>query len=347
MTALVAVVALAGCAKNDNVAVEETSVFVQITNGLETKALGDAVGTTPIVFTDGFLFFADGSGVITKRSVIGASGDMTVTELKAGKAITGVPTSSTQVFVVGNIPAGLTVPAAGNISYVKDLVITVASQADGAAKVDKVTLYGAGAVSGTSATLAVKPIASRVEVARITGGGTIQTYKVAGVFINNYYPNSKLDGTISASGALVNNANTVANYVGGAGQYPSTLPLYDYNAGGLPTMSGLICAPAGKVWAYNVMAPSDAAAVAPRVIIRLTDVVLNNGYAYTADQFLTVKLYNGATLIPKLDAGKAYNIANIAFTEANLTGEPETATISVTVTITMTDWTTVTVTPVL
>ena len=348
MTALVAVVALAGCTKNENVAVEDTTVFVKISNELETKAIGDPIGSsTPIVFTDGFLFFTDGGGVITKRYTIAPSGgDMSVTQLQSGYQITGVPSSSTQVFVVGTIPSGISVPAAGNISAVQALAISVQSQADASStKVNRATLYGAGTVSGATASLSVKPIAARVEVGSITGGGTVSAYKVTGIFINNYYPDSKLSGLVN--GALVNNANDAAKYVGNGAQYTTALaPIYDYNASGLPSMSGLVCSPgAGKVWNYNVMAPTDAAA-APRVIIRLSDVVLGTGasaYTFPSDQFLTVKLGT----LTSLAAGKAYNLGNIAFTESNLGSTPETATVSVTVTITTVAWTTESVSPVL
>ena len=348
MTALVAVVALAGCTKNENVATEDASVFVKISSGVDTKAIGDAIGTKPYVFTDGYMFFV-GGGTITKRIVIGASGDFTVAQLQSGQTIT-VPSSSTEVYVVGNIPTtGVTMPGAGPISAVQALLISVQSQADASVTGDKVTLYGKGNIGSGSANVTVTPITARIEIAQISAGGAITSYKVAGIFVNHYYPNSKLDGTIG--GSLVNNADDVAKYVGNGTAYPSTLPLYDYNASGLPAMTSLVCAPtpAGKFWYYNVMAPSDAPdAAVPHIVIRLTDVVAG-GYNYPNPQFITIKAFKDGsnTALTKLTAGHAYKLLNVPFTESDLTDKPETATIDVSVSITINNWITDTVTPVL
>ena len=349
---------------NDNVLSNETkSVYVKISGGVESRAVGEAIGTKPIVFNDGFIIFTNGTA-ITKTFTIGTgTTDIKVADLKAGTSIAGVPDYSTAIHVLGNVPSSITVNTAGDIDDVLEMIVTAQAQADNTTGVDNIGLYGTGNITSSgsplvySASFDVMPIGARIELTDLTASGHITGFQIDGIYINNYYPNAKLDGTIED--AIVNNGDVVARYVGGSTAYPAALTpaLYDYAAsGGIGVLTGLVYSPTATVtdiWTYNVLAPSDVPAAAtdnaPHVIVRLSNITTDNGIVFNEDQFLTIKLKSGAALLTKLEAGKAYNFdaGVIVFDENNLTEKPETKTISVECKITLTDWTTVPVTPAL
>jgi len=325
---------------------ETQSVYVKISSGVNSKAVGNAVGATrPAKFNNGFLVFTGNSGMISK--VVGIPAQVTVAELEAGHSITGVPDYSNEVYVFANVPSGLSIPSTGNISAVRALVATVNSQVDLTTPVDNIALYGTSSITSGAASITVAPIAARIEIPafNLAPGSAITSYRVEGIFINRYYPNSTLDGKIS--GANVNNGDLAAGYIGNAAPYVAGFPLFDYNTSGIGQLTSTTYAPAtaGNVWYYNVMAPSDAT-VAPTIIVRLTNIVAT-GITLADPQFLTIKLNDGTSTITKLEAGKAYNfgLTNLAFDETNLTPNPEVNTMDITCNISIIDWSTVTVTP--
>jgi len=117
-----------------------------------------------------------------------------------------------------------------------------------------------------------------------------------------------------------------------------------------------------RVWAYNLFADpyTDGYSYVnpwPRIIIRLTDVKLKNGYEYTEDQFLTVKgikeaihpaakevsdnKANVKSKIPAkfaMEAGKIYKFTNIRFNEGNLTPIPNISSLEIEVTVDIVYW---------
>ena len=364
LAAVAALFAFTSCNKDvsDDVFSNETkSVYVKISGGAETRAVSEAIGTKPVAFNGGFIIFTNGTA-ITKTFTIGTGAtDIAVADLKAGTTLAGIPDYSTNVYVFGNVPSSITINTAGSISDIQEMVVTAQAQADKTTGVDNIGLYGTGGItlSGSvhSATFAVKPIGARVELTDLTASGSITGFQIDGIYINNYYPNSTLDGKIED--AIVNNGDVVARYVGGSTAYPSALTpaLYDYAAsGGIGVLNNKVYSPtatASDIWAYNVLAPSDVPAAAtdnaPHVIVRLSNITTNNGIVFTTDQFLTIRLKSGAAILAKLEAGKAYNFASgaIVFNETNLTEKPEIKTMEVECEITLADWTTVPVTPAL
>jgi hypothetical protein len=361
--ALAATTLLASCTKEKTqFNGEEQTVLVKIDrSSANTRAVGSPVdtddnGTEAVVFNSGYLVFTNASKDITR--VITVSNDdaayvestsvgIQTLEGATGVAITAVPGNSTNVYFLGNVGTAPLLNA--NIS---DYTQTVDTQDDATGGVSNVSLYGAaalvhGATAGVyTATFDVAPIAARFEIAKIEGkaveaaSGVTMTYKVAGIFIDNYYNKMTWTGTGSE---LKENGATASYYVEAAtgSSYTTALKtvVYDYNTAGLATETALIPA-TDKVWAYNLLAPTADTPEMPSIIIKLTDVVV--GSASHGTQFLTIsKFFTDAgksTTIDKLGQGKIYVIDNIAFDEKDLTSDPYTSSITATVKVDMLDW---------
>lgn len=333
------------------------SLFLKISNGPATYAKGGVVAdATTVTFTSGDLYFTDASGVIKKHYTI-TSGVTSATNINmatltnAGETITNLPGDVTAVYVVGNT-SGL--PTAGNISAVKSQALQVTSQGT----ITNVNLYGEVTTltsTGTntySCIVNLAPTVARIELTDIKAGGVITGFKVAGIFVDNYYSQAAVNGTVVV-GNLKDNGAVATAFNDNSTQYPTSLKtfVYDWYASGLAASgSPLVAKPAtaGDVWGYNLFATA-AGSTVPRIIIRLTDITATSasGITYTDDQFITIKgLKNGSTLTT-IEAGKVYNIGAglFAFDETNLTPTPNLSTIDVEVKVTLATWSVVDVTP--
>lgn len=355
MACVALTVGFASCNKADETPIVDASgtknVMLKISKGaVDSRSVAEAIGSVPVTFTSGHLYFVSASGQITKHMVIavgGVNSDSQVNigdlESTSGALIENVPANSAEVYFAGNVPSGVTVPTFGSISAVKNVLLNVETQSDASGGVSNASLYGMGSIiSGApgdpaTANFDVTPIASRIELAKLTATGVITGFKVEGIFINNYYAQTGLDGT-SVSASLINNGSDATKYMGGSVEYPGMMDgiLYDYNASGM----GM---PTPKVWAYNVF----AGAPTPHIVIRLSDIVTSDDSSYPSPQFLTVKGFRdlGGDLLPAFQGGKAYKISNLSFNQNNLTELPELSTIEVNVTVTLIPWETIEVTP--
>lgn len=358
--ALAAMVMFASCDKDNNEGIDPNdakSVRVQITQAPSIRAVSDEVPDDhPAVLNGGVFVFSDGTNIL---KTVNVPGDLTVQNAIDGHTIANVPNTVTRVHFFGNVPSGVTIPASGTLASAKAKMITVASQADNLVKVDRVSLFGetpadiddtAPADGILDAEFEIAPIAARVEIEKLTAGGVITGYKIEGIFINNYYVEQAVDGTIG-TGVIENNGSDVTIYVG---TYNAALHDYWTTPTSLGTTTDDVTYTAGtnKVWAYNVLAPSDALddkSAVPHIVIRLSSITTSAGgpdFSGTT-QYLTVKGYkNGGADVTKFQGGYSYLLEDIAFDEDDLKPQPEIEPISVNVKITAIPWNQVVVTPV-
>lgn len=350
--AITAVIGMSSCSKgNDNGGDtarngEMTSVSIVLSEGT-TRAVAAPEEAKAVNFKSGYVLFTNSLGIINKVTEItdtelaaddparatGAKiwiNDMK--EVNKGGEIKNVPAAATTVYIVGNLPSGVTAPfLAEDISNVKDRVISVASQSNAAGSVADVTLYGDGAaiqathpdvsISARYAKIDVNAIAARIEVGAVSYSNLqtnlITGFQIDGIFINYYYPEMSLASEVST--ALINNApanNTLANSVyttasGGAYNSAAASILCDFDLDGLGyDVNGISKSAAdltatdpedNNVWAYNVLAPvsEDGTVVteleAPHVIIRLSNITTRDpGKVYPATQYLTVREFREA-----------------------------------------------------
>lgn len=331
-----------------------------------TYAEGAAQGAATATFTSGDLYFTNTAGVIVAHYTISAAAtsatniDIAALTSAAGETITDLPGSITNVHVVGNTAA---LPTSGTISAVKAQALLVENQAN----IANVNLFGEGAATlktaGTpgvsndlyEAKVDLAPTVARIELSDITATGTAITgFEVEGIFIDNYYSQAGVDGTVVAANLVNNSSTPETDWVDNSVLYPNTLTpsIYDWYAPALPSAANKVApATAGQVWGYNVFAQAiGTGSAVPRIIIRLNNVTTTaaSGITFTGPQFITVKgLLDSGVALTTIEAGKVYNLAagGLEFDHTNITPQPNVSAIDVEVTVTVADWIPVSVTP--
>ncbi|GAB6010398.1 hypothetical protein [Dysgonomonas reticulitermitis] len=368
---MVSVALLAGFSScsNDDVPAENAggtkNLFLKISSAPATKAEGAVQAAAPVVFNDGVLYFTSSGNIEAQYTISSAptsGSNINITTLTgAGETIENLPNSVDHVYVVGNVPTTVSLPASGSILAVQQAVLVVATQGT----ISNVSLYGddatslltaGGGASGNDlyeANITLAPVVARIELADITSSGDIVSYKVAGIFVDNYYSQGEVDGLVAATN-LVNNGMDPTKFSDGTSEYPTALKpsIYDWYPTALTPSSNVVApATAGQVWGYNVFAAAAGSSV-PRIIIRLEDVMLSSGAPTSGStQFITISGYKDASSVAltSFEAGKVYTLSagTLIFDENDIDPVPNSNLIDVKVTVTLTNWTVVPVTPVI
>lgn len=332
------------------------SVFLKIGQGPATYSESSAVvNGTAVGFSSGELFFTNGAGEILKHYTISSAatdaGNINMTDVKSGVSLKNLPGAISNVHVVGNVPSTVTLSKTGNISVVKNTVLAVAGQSD----INKVNLYGTSALvdKGTTsseknneytATIKLAPTVARIELAEIKGKDDIKSFKVAGVFADNFYKEASMEGKTAA--ALIDNGADAEIF-----KIPSTVydgfanhTIYDWYETPFGD-TGLVGKPGSGIWSYNVFAETTGTAV-PRIVIRLENVVTTQGDQGT--QFITIKgMKKDGVSLATIEAGKVYSIAagELSFNEKDISEKPNQNLIDVEVKVTLATWEVVDITP--
>lgn len=340
------------------------NMFLKISSDTpSTYAEGTPQAAGEVTFTSGDLYFTDNAGTILAHYTISSAAtsdtNIDIAALTStGQTITNLPGTVSNVHVVGNTNGLAT---SGNISRVKNQALQVQSQGT----ISNVNLYGEAATvlvtPGTpgvsndlyAAAVTLAPTVARIELANITATGTAITgFEVEGIFIDNYYSEAAVAGTVAAGNLQDNNTAVAADWVSGSSIYPVALDpsIFDWYTTPLTSDANVVApATSGDVWGYNVFATTLGSTV-PRIVIRLSNITTTpeSGITFAGPQFITVKGFkNGATPLTAIKAGEVYNIAvgALAFDETNITPVPNVNAIDVEVTVTVANWSVVNVTP--
>lgn len=329
------------------------TVFLKINNQPVTYAVSSPQTATPVTFTSGNLYFTNSAGNILKHYTI-SDAETTDTNIQmselsnAGAAITNLPLEVTGVYVVGNTKD---LPQTGPISGVQGKLLHVTSQTN----IETVNLYGKQTTltpAGENkfrATVSLTPIISRIELGEIKAGGTIESFDVAGIFIDNYYEEATVDGQV---GDVVSNSTETTSFTDNSTEYPKKLypAIYDWYADGLKSVNKTAAPANGNIWAYNLFAGNSV----PRMIIRLANIEVSEGSTpINGDRFITIKgfKHNGVSL-SRLEAGKVYRLGagvdgegKIEIDDEDVQETPNISTIDVSVSIELAKWELVDVTP--
>lgn len=327
-----------------------------------------------ISFEIGHLYFTDNNGVIVKYFTLSYNathdnniniGDLT----GSGIALNELPPTINNVYIVGNTEVdenGDTIPTSGSMDDVMDMVLTLESQST----FDDIHLFGEGELLAKdgeenkyTCDLTLSPTLARFELKSLEGYGEISEFKVVGIFVDNYYYHGYIGGYCDANDLEDNGTNS--NYfTDDSDQYPSELHdiIYNWYDGGIESSSKKVEPAYENVWAYNLFADIYTNGYSylnpwPRIIIRLTDVKLKDGYEYTEDQFLTIKgikqsepsgiiqasdnhgfIKSKAPALFTMEAGKIYKFSNVRFNESNLSPIPNQSAIDVEMSISVVDW---------
>jgi hypothetical protein len=369
---MAAIIGLASCSTNDvvnnvdngngvNAKSDKKSVTLKIASNTpsmpSTRSEGTPLGKSKVDFNSGWLLFVSEQNNVTKVMEITTTNpvpqednkvDISLLTQEHGVEITDVPGHSKYVYVIGNMPANLTTPVIGaNLTALKETVISLSSQSE----ITNVTLFGGGEIKNESLKLVAQfslyPVVARIEIGKISAvsSSDLKSFKVEGIFINNYYENVTLNG--DASVIAVNNGD-VDDFAGNTTAYPNEYSgiLYDYRTTSGQSLGNAVGADAyvpvtGGAWAYNLLAPKTATDLtAPHIVIPISNIETKSGTAaYNGIWYLTVSslVYQG-NKIDHLEPGKVYSIKNISFSHTNIQPEPEMETIDVTVEVTLVEW---------
>lgn len=358
---------LLSCSKENNSDVPDSTGTKNVSLSIArmtTKAVGDpdVADKTYTAVEDGVIYFFDKDGakvytrILTSDEINALSSD----DHKDAVIVVAVPQSATSIVMIANYKAStsneyskITETTKTGISQIAIAVGTQISTGVG-----KVILSGeativdvdANATPPTAAAdITITPIVSRLEIAgiaakQVTKGdlavGEINSFRLLGVFIPNYYATGYVVGG-AGQGSLVK-PTTVDDYDGTT--VPFDAKLFDYRAGGytLPLEDK-------TSFAYHTF-PASGVANLPNIVLKVDNVTYNNGVATDASyengsvQYITVVDYwteadKGGTKVLNFNAATIYRINSLLFGLENLGPNPFTQNKTVTVTVTVKEWT--------
>ena len=376
--AVVVVLGISGCNSNSNWgqdnSYENASILLRIDQSVfETRAISAPILSGVPSFNTGSLFLVTSDGVIVERfPIVENGGTLTPNQVFSGNSINRSDLTSSFGVIIRNLPPSLRngyVVVVGNtpitsnaihISDIEEVIVDVLNQGS----VGNVHLFGRAPLTNpTNAVLdgnrlyaslvTMNPAVARLEITNIVGMGSIDSFYVEGVFIDNFYRLAQVDGTIPATipvsvpGAvagtpnLINNAQLGRSFDWNSSGYPSAFDeiLFDWHGDSpLPssnpviTINGnplgefpMVSPGAGNVWSYQLFARTTYT-TPPNIVFRLRDVVVA-GTTLPNPQFVTISGFVGYDNNMALNGFRAGNIYHIpenmlVFYEGDLSSTP-------------------------
>lgn len=339
---------------------EPKSLFLKISNGdITTYGTGPTVvDNADIDFSGGIIYFVNSDGMILKHYTLTVNAtsetNINFSDIQDGTTIENLPGSVSSVYVVGNYTGSPSLATSGNISAVTNKVLTVASQHD----IENVNLYGTNTIVAVGSTepnkytcaINLRPTVARIELTDITASGVITSFKVDGIFIDNYYSQATINSTLEIEN-LQDNGTTSGDFMGGSTVYPASLTpaIYDYYTSPLESASKVVALADDDVWRYSLFAKTIGSEI-PRIIIRLSEIETTpeSDITISGTRFITIRGFkSGSTSLSVIKSGEIYNIGagDLVFDESNLAITPNEAKIEVEVTIALAKWKVVPITP--
>ncbi|MCD8103081.1 MAG: hypothetical protein LUE26_11025 [Alistipes sp.] len=387
--AALAAMALAACSKDNEKGGQTTNpeegIFIQFTglNEPNSRTLTDPVAdNTPVTLDKGYLVFGDVvSDKVTHVVAIGTSTPtdpaVTVNALENGMVFSGI--EATHVYVIGNLN-GVTVQIGDNLASLLANTVDVLDQTDVTGGLSTATLFGLGQIDPATnsaavaagatkqAIFSVRPVAARLELSKISASagtdGNVISYKLSGIYINNFYLELGINGSIVdanpyPAGKHVDFQDDHTRYLPSGGGYLSAWngKLFDGLAVSSDTNLEILSEDVdpGKVWAYNVLAPygnGNSKAAVPHIVLHFTEMTLDydptpaqDGSTETStpgeylfynsetntdgECYLTITRYiqdlgQANEADLAIDAGFIYKITDVPFTPDDLGELPET-----------------------
>ena len=340
---------------------EYKTLSLRISSDVATRGISESVPDgTPVTFNTGTLFLVNSDGVIVQHFNIVPRGQATIgsnisrADFDSSVTIDNIPGQVVSVVVVGNTGNNNT---AGSISAIGERVLDIVTQYD----VTNVNLFGRAMFQPTGfvhpitgnnvyeANILLSPTVARFEIADITGAGQIESFTIEGIFIDHYYRQAQIAGSIlTTADNFVSNGQDPNLFVHGSSAYPATLTpaLFDWGAWSGSRSTSLTVTPdnTGNVWAYQLFAQVDAnedATTVPSIIIRMRDVTLRDGTQIQGSRFLTIRgIYTQNGVLEGIRSGIVYRFpaGKIVFTERELSPRPNENVIDARVTVSLANW---------
>lgn len=382
---------LSGCVQNNTLSPparndEAIGVMVKLLRITSTRSGAEPQkrinGQTAIV-ANGYLYLTSMNGTILSYRKIDKDAEtsegsiISLKELQTtGVVIAETPSDAVYCHVYLNVPAelneGRMAKSSGSISSIENLLISTSDIYDENEGIGNVPLRGVSELKPSSnalyraeANIVMTLLAARIEVAKITTVASkilsydgkpyeITGFKMAGIFINNFFGNSRLNGQPST---LIFH-NEEEDFIGTESPnspYKDYMEMFIYSnlSSGLPHNSAdapnIYTPPAGKdVWAYNVF-PNDiddlrTTAYLPRIIIRFAELTYrplgNTGEGTTInDCFITISGFSSkGGELQFLQKGWIYYFSDVAFSLDNVSNHPDDSYININVAMLPIDW---------
>ena len=316
-----------------------------------------------IVATSSQANFADGGNRIYRGDLVN------------GVPMPSIPSNVRSIVAVGNYQ-GTALPVTGNITDIQERLIHNGILSQHHLYNPGVHLFGktnyaddafefyrtVDGVRHYNVHVHLAPSVARFELHRLKGLGSIYSFRVEGIFIDRHYRQARIDGSIpkqinGSSNLLERNPTTDAFRANAAcGYYPdANRVLFDLpNIDASPVDGGGAVAHAGQnnVWGYQLFAyyygaTSARIIVPPRIVIRLSRVMVNSvGGAPVplgggGTFYLTVDEFRNLTEeedIATIRAGNVYRIQYLVFDESNLSRVPNQRPMRADVTVNLGRW---------
>jgi len=365
---------------------ETKSVYLQIDFASKSKTKSDEpsqAGEAAPLYS-ALIYFLDGAAdpIVFDYRTISANGNPSVTELEEGYRFDGIPSSVTQVYVIGNYNTvdmqgdGSTFPMVDGIplSQIQEVVLNIEQNNHGALR-DATTVdglltlmdgrdtideyvVGSNTWNGDEALTAgdlyanveISPIVARIEIDEIEYTGTLlQSMTIEGIYINYYYQQTTLDLDYT-NYSYTDNGSDVSNYDSDPENddfaYRYYMSMFDQINNRIVVANGRTTEPDNGTWAYHVFGDSSPV---PHIILKVTDIVAVNNNQVIGTRYVTVKGYldSGNDEVTEFDRNTIYRIATLQFSDDDLEIFPETESKNVWVHVEVAPWVVETVTPII
>lgn len=351
--------------KNDNGIDVTLSITTNpLTKALETNQVGEKAPIDPTKDLLVYFMNASSSTVASYKLT-----DAQITAIKSGSGFkfTNLDESVVSVYVVANVPSG-TLPATAPGTTLDAINATVQNisdqQANNAASVvlaNTGKTFKTGFTPGDDAsngnkqfTVAVEltPIVSRIQIKKVSVDETITSFKLEGIYIDNFYPQMTIGGAFTGiTDNDIVKATDKTTFAASNALY-STTNLYDEDK-----TDGLVQDPFGatkpQVYGYQIFPTKGTKATdlskVPYIILKLTNVkksdTATRDISETETYYIAVKAYKTTVTPPAISEaiteflpGQIYTIANIPVSEKNIVTDPTKSLINVTVGVTVKAW---------
>ncbi len=319
---------------------EKVSITVKLAGANGTTRADEAAADpaqAPSI-TGGYIYVLDNNTVLKAEAI--PSGASTVTIDGGNK----VYPQSASVYVIANVPANVSGASSfGSMTDIQNAVSAI-SYAGAGINTDYETPAMAnvgGAVPvgtpdgnmNTTVSVNISPLFARVEIKGLEGGTDaqgqtwIKSFKLANVYLDNYYSSFSMTGAGSDLHFAGTNTTTLSGQFGD----PVTM-----------AAAANTIAPTNGVWAYHV-GPGSLV----HVVFKLSEFTawdeVSGAPSSTADStistptYLTVDSYSQS--ITSFERGKIYTINPVKFSlRGQATSQPNPTTVGITATITVTNW---------
>ncbi len=334
--------------KNNNEDVQGARLTIKLVGAVpQTRAIEEpgSIAEGTIGLNDGHIFVVDQEGDVIHSEALKLNEAYTGSGQLLSEGGTGetakVVASDSRVYVVGNIPtlesgtvAGLTTfagiqAAVSALSGQTDYSTPALANNDGELAFITVTSQAVGTTPAQAeVTVQLSPLFARIELSEVEAGGEVDSYKVAGIYVDEYYPSFNLVG--EGKGTLWNQENNI--------DFGSNVGTADAATGPWVSDANVVIPGEGVVWAYHVGAGS-----VPRFVIHLTDIVVD-GDPVGEDRYLTVTGYTGLTT-EAFERGNIYRVGKIEFDETDLGVTPNPKDVNLTVMVDVIEWKEIYLTP--